>query len=182
MSRQGRVVLAIVALQAALIGTYWLVERLRSPAGAVRSELSTAPPERVEGSMPPLSLRRRDGSRLELRAPDRPTLVHLWATWCPPCRAELPALLALPDEHPLDVVAVALDEEWSAVERLVDRRRLSSVYLGDPLEIQAVLGARSLPVTYLLQPGGRLHLRFDGARDWTDSAFLSDWMEDRGRE
>jgi thiol-disulfide isomerase/thioredoxin len=182
MSRPVRVVSAIVAIQAALIGIYWLVEHRRSPDAATRSELSTAPPEQVDGSMRPLSLTRRDGSRLELRAPDRLTLVHFWATWCPPCRAELPALLALPDEHSLDVVAVALDEEWSTVERFLDGRPLLSVYLGDSRKIQAVLGARSLPVTYLVQPGGRLQLRFDGARDWADRAFLNDWMEDIGSE
>ena len=184
MSRSMRIVLSVVAAQALLIGVYWLVEHRRPQEGLPSPDLSTAAPQRVDGSVPALSLRARDGNPVDLPAVRRPTLLHFWATWCPPCRTELPGLLALSEseEQPLNVMAVALDEEWASVDRFLSGRRASSVLLGNAAEIERALGVRTLPVTYLVGPRGQLRFRFDGARDWTDSAFLRTWMEDIGSE
>jgi thiol-disulfide isomerase/thioredoxin len=124
-----------------------------------------------------LSLRVRGGDRLDLRGLARPTLLHFWATWCAPCRVELPGLLALPETHPVQVVAVALDRDWADVEQFLGGREFSNVYLADAAEVETALGVQTLPVTYLVQPGGQLRLRFDGARDWTDTRFVRSWMK-----
>lgn len=172
MKRPACLVVAVLAVQAMLTGVYWLVEHGRVPERAEHRSLGTEPPQRVDLAVPQLDVRKRDGSRVDLRAPLRPTLVHFWATWCPPCRAELPGLLALPDEHSVDVMAVALDDDWADVERFLDGLPMSGVLLGEASEAERVLGVRTLPVTFLVQPNGRISLRFDGARDWTDVAFL----------
>lgn len=174
MNRSLRIVLAVVGLQALLVGIYWLVEERRESELA----LSTAPPQRVGGRLPSLSLRAGNGDRIELKGIRRPTLVHFWATWCPPCRTELPALLALPEAHPVDVVAVALDRDWADVERFLEGRDSSRVFLAGSAEIERALNVRTLPVTYLVEPGGKLRLRFDGARDWADLRFLRTWLRD----
>ncbi|MCP4499033.1 MAG: TlpA family protein disulfide reductase [Deltaproteobacteria bacterium] len=129
--------------------------------------------------MPPLSLRAHDGTRHELRDVDRATLVHFWATWCPPCRVELPGLLALRDEHSIDVVAIALDRDWADVEQFLSRRAPSRIFLGDAARIEAQFGVRSLPVTFFIEPGGHLRFRFDGARDWGNSSFVTDWIRSK---
>jgi cytochrome c biogenesis protein CcmG, thiol:disulfide interchange protein DsbE len=183
LKRSVRIVLVIAAVQAALVGVYWVVEGprsadRRSADRRAEAELGTAPPQRVDGRMPPLALRAHDGTRHELRDVDRATLVHFWATWCPPCRTELPGLLAIPEKHPMDVVAIALDRDWSEVERFLDGRPPATVFLGDSAEAEAAFGIRTLPVTYLIAPGGHLRLRFDGAREWGDSAFLKTWGMD----
>ncbi|WP_428261514.1 TlpA family protein disulfide reductase [Haliangium sp.] len=128
-------------------------------------------------AMPALTVRRRDGGAVALAPFARPTLVHVWATWCPPCRAELPGLLALPSEHAVDVVAIALDDRWGDVDRFLDDLDASSVVLGSSEEVERVLGVRSLPVTFFVQADGRISLRFDGARDWTDEAFVEAHVE-----
>ncbi len=177
MSRAARGVVAVLAVQTALVGVYWMVEQRRAPQGVSQQELSTASPQHLDGQAPPLSLRTRDGNRFVLRGVERPTLVHFWATWCPPCRAELPALLALPEDHPVDVVAVALDREWVDVDLFLGGRAPPAVFLGDPAEAERAMGVRSLPVTFLMQPETGLRLRFDGARDWSNSRFLSTWLQ-----
>lgn len=172
----------IAAVQVALVGIYWLIEGRRSPDRRAEAKLSTAPPQRVDGLMPPLSLRAHDGTRHDLRDVDRATLVHFWATWCPPCRTELPGLLSLPQEAPVDVMAIALDEDWSDVERFLDGPPPATVFLADSSEAEAAFGVRTLPVTYLIEPGRLLRLRFDGARDWGDSGFLKVWGKDVAHE
>lgn len=180
MNRTVRWVLAIVAVQAALIGLYWLVEHQR--ASDEVSALGTASPRRVDMTMPALTVRLRDGSAARLpssgRSSGRHTLVHVWATWCPPCREELPGLLALPTEHAVDVVAIALDKSWVEVDRFLGGVDASNVFLADSEDVERALGVRNLPVTFLLQAEGRITLRFDGARDWTDEAFVKTYLGD----
>ncbi len=179
MSRNARWVLAVVIVQAALVGLYVLVEHRRAPSEA--RALGTEPPQRVDVTMPSLQLQRRDGSIVELSPSRRPTLVHVWATWCPPCRAELPDLLELPTKHPVDVVAIALDQSWADVDRFLGQLPggldASTIILARSEDVERALGVRSLPVTFVMQPKGRLTLRFDGARDWTDEAFIATYIE-----
>jgi thiol-disulfide isomerase/thioredoxin len=176
MNRTGRIVLALVAAQAVLVGVFWWVERDRAPTGDSEAQLGVGAPAAVNGRMQGLWLTTREGERIEWKGSARPTLMHFWATWCPPCRAELPGILALAEDYPVDVVAVALDEEWADVDRFFAGRSPSGVFLGDSGEVERELGIRTLPVTYLVEPGGEIRLRFDGARDWTDTDFTSAWI------
>lgn len=182
MNRIGRIVLALAVAQAALLGGFWWVERERERSPYSTPELGIAPPVRANGRMQGLSLTTRDGQQFEWTAPERPTLVHFWATWCPPCRAELPEILALPQEHAVEVVAVALDPEWTDVEGVFGGRPPPSVFLGDARAVEAGFGVHTLPVTFLVEPGGGILLRFDGARDWTNPRFSSTWMPAAGIE
>lgn len=179
MSRSARWVLTAMVVQAVLLVAYWVVEHQRVRAPSAARALRTEPPQRVEMLMPPLILGRRDGSIATMSPPARPTLVHIWATWCPPCRAELPALLALPNGRAVDVVAIALDKDWATVERFLDDQAGSHVFLGDGAQVERALGVRSLPVTFLLMPGeSRAALRFDGARDWANEGFVQRWLDE----
>lgn len=170
MSRTARWVLAIALLQAGLVGVYWLVEHQR--ASGPEERLGIEPPERLERPMPALAVVHRGGRRGELRTLSHRTLVHVWATWCPPCRAELPGLLALPSQHDVAVVAIALDRSWADVERFLGDLDSSSVVIAPSEDVERALGVRTLPVTFLVEADGQLALRFDGARDWADETFL----------
>jgi cytochrome c biogenesis protein CcmG, thiol:disulfide interchange protein DsbE len=83
---------------------------------------------------PDFSLERLDGGRMalsELRG--RPVLLNFWATWCAPCRAELPALMSAYETHRaagLEVVAVNLADQ----ERGKDVRRFAAE-LGLPFPV-----------------------------------------------
>ncbi len=125
--------------------------------------------------MPALSLTARDGTSAGLPTTQRRTLVHFWATWCPPCRFELPGLLALSDDGRVDVVAIALDDDWADVDRFLDRRAGANVFLGNASEARSALGVHTLPVTFVVE-SGQIRLRFDGARDWSDSTFSNTWV------
>ena len=80
------------------------------------------PPPRTDPSaaitpfeLPDAPLERAGGDGAPVRV-DRPALLHFWATWCAPCRQELPSLLKLADEiDGVRVIAVS-DEPWSAIE------------------------------------------------------------------
>jgi thiol-disulfide isomerase/thioredoxin len=127
--------------------------------------------ERLDGATAPdLSLVRNDGSAVRLsdrRA--RPLLLHFWATWCPPCKTELPGLLEISRKGEFDVVAVSLDQDWSEVRKFFGAAVPPEVVLDGARAATSLYGLDQLPDTFLLDSEGRLRARFAGARDWRAS-------------
>jgi len=113
----------------------------------------------------------RDGKPLELAGPrTKPTLLHLWATWCGPCRDELPAILAFGNGGDVEVVALSVDDEWPAVERYFGGK-IPAVVAWDPkIVVEPALGVRSLPTTFLVDTAGRVRGNWVGAQNWADPA------------
>jgi len=110
----------------------------------------------------------------------RRLVVNVWASWCAPCRAELPSLQALSDR--LDatratVIGLAVDDDHHLVREFLRRTPVRfPVYLQAPgPSAQRAWGVRALPETLLFGADGELVGREGGARDWTDRALLARW-------
>lgn len=96
------------------------------------------------------------------------SLVHFWATWCPPCITEIPALDRLSDDfgdHPdFDLVMIAVSDGVETVETFVGDRAAMMLY--DPTwDVAHRYGTRQLPETYLVIDG-RVVDKWVGAVDW----------------
>jgi peroxiredoxin len=84
-------------------------------------------------------------------------LINFWATWCGPCRLEMPAIQARYLQHPgeLEVLAVNFDEPKEAVQAFVDELGLTFPVLLDPgAGVQDLYRVRGYPTTYLVDPKG----------------------------
>lgn len=96
----------------------------------------------------------------ELRG--RWVVINFWATWCIPCREEMPYLQMLADQHAdqLTVLAVNLREPASTIQPFVDELglRLPILVLPDDQTLLAY-GVRGLPLTVVVAPDGSLVLR-----------------------
>jgi thiol-disulfide isomerase/thioredoxin len=104
----------------------------------------------------------------------RVVLVNFWATWCEPCRAEMPSIDRLRkslDGRPFQVLAVNLAEPLSRIERFAE-----AVPVGFPLlrdrdgSAGKAWRARLLPASYLIGRGGRIRYVAYGELDWTGAA------------
>lgn len=98
------------------------------------------------------------------------TLVHFWATWCVPCREELPKLLArLPElEAHGRVVLVSLDKEAVALDRYRKQTQLqfSSLLAPSGGLAERMDFGRSVPRSYVLDRHGRLAQIMRGTYEW----------------
>jgi thiol-disulfide isomerase/thioredoxin len=168
------VVLALATAQAGAVLVYRSVEQeraRRTNAAPFKHERLTPRPA------PELTFSTPDGSRRLSDYRGRPVLLHFWATWCPPCKAELPALLALGRELDREggarVIALATDEDWQAVSRFFGGVVPPAV-VREPAGVAAqAFEVSMLPDTYLIGEDGRVLLRFGGARDWSSEAARS---------
>jgi len=127
--------------------------------------------------LPPLDIRDGDDKPVELESrPGRAVLLNLWASWCAPCVAELPALdriKPLLARNGIAVVALSLDRGGAAACRATYTRlgiQSLDIRTGDPRRLTEMLGARVLPITLLIDRSGAEIGRIVGAVDWEGAA------------
>jgi len=121
--------------------------------------------------VPNLDIRDGDGNDAGLgRSRGRAVLLNLWASWCLPCVAELPALDRLATTAKgVEVVALSLDHNGApAAKAAYARMEIThlSVRVDAQLRAGEALAAPMLPVTLLIDAQGREVARFVGAADW----------------
>ncbi len=101
-------------------------------------------------------------------------LLNLWATWCPPCREEMPALQELADGYagrPFVLLTVAVGDRRRDVEDFLWERGLTPEVVLDPeRDILRALGVRVLPTSFLLDARHRPRWRVVGPLGWEGAA------------
>jgi len=103
-------------------------------------------------------------------------LVNFWATWCPPCRDEMPSLEKLAnalDPQSFEVLAVSVDESWDPVEKFLKPRSPLTVALDQGGSVSQRYGTSKFPESYLVDSKGSVRLKFVGPRDWMDQNVLA---------
>jgi thiol-disulfide isomerase/thioredoxin len=137
-----------------------------TPPPAKRSEQAYAP-------APDVQFTKLDGSVFRLNdLKGRVVLLNFWATWCVPCRNEIPSLSAMQkdlDSRGLSVVGVSYDDTADLVQEFQkDIPQSYQIVLGGR-EVGSQLPASPLPTTYIIDRQGRIREKMIGER--TRSAF-----------
>ena len=99
----------------------------------------------------------------------RVAVVNWWATWCAPCREEMPSLQALARAEPeVAVVTLAFGRNHpAAMERFWAETGVTTLPLHrDPGDLARAVGVRGLPHTIVLDPEGRIVAELVGITDW----------------
>jgi peroxiredoxin len=145
-------------------------ERLSAPTISLR-EIQARKPFPVDFTLPdlqdqPVRLSDRRGQVV---------LLNFWATWCPPCRAEMPTMNALYQDYRekgFDILAISRDTRGKeVVVPFVEWLRLTFPVLLDPRNVVGTqVQVQMLPSSYLLDKQGRVVGLELGARDWNEAA------------
>ncbi len=105
-----------------------------------------------------------------------PLVINLWASWCPPCRREMPRLAEAARSEEAAFVFVNVGEEPAAVKRYLSGHslRLPVVLLDPGQKVPAHFGVRGLPTTLFFDPEGRLAASHMGE---LSRAALNDYLQ-----
>jgi cytochrome c biogenesis protein CcmG, thiol:disulfide interchange protein DsbE len=145
---------AVAVLAAGVVGWMTLLEPAQS-----------APKIATPGSPAPQIALPVVGGGVSDLAADRGkvVLVNFWATWCEPCKAEMPALQQLADEledQPFRLYSVDLQEDETAIQAF-EREHGLNLYavIDEDGDATRAYGVRALPSTFVIDQRGTLHLQ-----------------------
>ncbi len=147
-----------------------------APAWAQRGyDVTPWPAGRAAPPLQALDLQGKSWTLADMRG--RAVVLNFWATWCPPCRAEMPSLQQLAEIYgpeQLLVLALNVGEGPRRITQYLQSSGLNLTVLLDPKsEIARAWGANALPTTYLIDPEGRPRQRLRGEVDWSGREALA---------
>lgn len=109
--------------------------------------------------LPGLQVRDMQGEPVNLRDyAGQPLVINLWATWCPPCRREMPVLMqAQQREAAINILFVNQGESAALVDEFLAAQQLSldNLLLDEQVQLGQLVGSRALPTTLFYDAEGR---------------------------
>jgi peroxiredoxin len=98
-------------------------------------------------------------------------LLNFWATWCPPCRKEMPSMEMLHKKYggdKFEILAIATDRQGAKlVKPFIDEKGLTfTVLIDSEGHVQSLYDAYALPMTYIIGKDGLIFEKIIGMVDW----------------
>lgn len=120
---------------------------------------------------PDFTLRDTKGNYVSLTAlRGKVVVLNFWATWCPPCKLEMPGLNRLHNDYiarGLEVIAISTDSSDKGIRNYTGELQLNLRIVRDTDgRISKLYRVYSLPTTFVIDQSGRVVLRYMGEQDW----------------
>lgn len=126
---------------------------------------------------PDFTLRDLEGEKFTLRSlRGKVVLVNFWATWCPPCRIEMPSMNSLYEklkDKGLMILGVSSDQSEDRIRKFLEKTEIKFPILLDPDNaIAPMYKVIALPTSYIIDRDGVLVKKIFGGQDWTSDETL----------
>lgn len=159
-------VFALMSMGLGFLATGVMFFMLLDQQAASTQDFSTVP-AKVNFPAPELTLKDLSGAQASLHDyRGSVVLVNLWATWCPPCREEMPTLQTFYQKYREDgfvLIAINQEETLEVVQPFVDEFGLTfPVWLDEEYEAQRKFNTMNLPSSYVIDRAGQVRLMWIG--------------------
>ncbi len=151
---------------AVVIVAILLIDKMNTPAPTPMAQQGAAVQQGQEGGMgsaPAFDLPDTRGGRKSMESyKGKVVMLNFWATWCGPCKQEIPDFIELQEEYGdqgFEIVGISLDEagQEAAVKGFVRQKGMNyDVLFDDGSVAQAYGGVRSIPTTFLINREGEI--------------------------
>ena len=136
-------------------------------------------PMRIGDLAKPISLPDLQG-KLQGLPKGKVVLLNFWATWCPPCRKEVPSMVKLYNQFKgkgFEIVAVSVDRSRDDVVKFVKEQNMTFTVLHDVDSTTAQgYGVFRYPETFIIDRNGKIRQHLNGAVEWMEPEF-TDYIE-----
>lgn len=132
----------------------------------------------VGAPFPALTLTGLDGGTFSTQSLHGKVLVlNVWASWCPPCRKEMPSLERLSkmlDPNRFAVIGLSQDDDSRVVREFLSQNGITFPNYLDPglKVIKRTLGIKAYPETFIVSPDGKLIRRVMGEQEWDSPGMI----------
>jgi peroxiredoxin len=126
---------------------------------SIEADADESPDIEIGSAAPSFELKTLDGKKLRLEnLRGKRVLLNFWATWCPPCKAEMPELERFYHQHKKDIEVVAVNiDSQSNVKGYAKKLGLTfPILLDEKNEVNKDYGVLSIPTTYLIDEKGKI--------------------------
>lgn len=120
---------------------------------------------------PDFSLTALDGKRYKLSdLRGKVVFVNIWATWCPPCRQEIPSMIKFYNKmkyEGVEILAVSEDNDIEAVRKFIEKNNIPfPIMLDQNKQVYRLYKATGVPETHLISKEGMVEASNLGPFDW----------------
>ncbi len=180
--RQNMQLVRVIGMQSKAMNPLWFLVLLisatltGSPSWAqskvdYKKAIPILQPMKDNAPTPDFDLATPDGKKISLKSfRGKVVLLNFWASWCVPCREEMPAMEKLYQEYKdknFVILAVAVkDRKQDAIDFIKELKITYPVALDPEAQVGSLYGAWGLPATYLIGPKGEGLARGWGPAEW----------------
>lgn len=104
------------------------------------------------------------------------TLLNFWATWCPPCKQEIPTIQKLHETmkgEKFEIMAIDLGEPPASVKTFLEQNKITyPVYVDPKNSLAALYASRGIPTTYILDKNGKFIAGIIGSFEYDNPEFV----------
>ena len=154
----------------------WLLQRIMS-TGLFNAKIKTEQTANNDSPAPSFSVTDSDGKIITADSlKGKVVLINFWASWCPPCRAEMPSLNKLYNDLKNDEHFVFLfineDEHIESAKKFISKNNYS-IPLYFRLNVPTEIFSGTLPTTLVLDKQGKIVLKHEGMASYDSESFIN---------
>jgi len=107
----------------------------------------------------------------------KPLIINIWASWCGPCRAEMGSLERLAQRYngkDFNIIGISTDDYRNKAVALIKQAGITfENFIDHKLLLENMLGAKTIPLTLLVNADGRVLKKIRGAREWDSPKMIA---------